>query len=199
MHKRRAALLAALLLAAASLILERHLFLGDQSCAYRLRVWWHTRQQLIAAKASLATSHARQQQHLPASCERVDSETHIPRRVFRAFRPADGAQIRTAAATRASWVAAGFAVHDYNDTVAISHWFHTVFPLRREFTAAWAALSGHPVQRVDFFRLAVLHTYGGWWADACAAKLRARTHFRTGTADFRCSKSNLENPAATWT
>ena len=143
---------AALVLAAA---LERHMLLGGQSVIYGWRKATHARRQVAAAKVVLEQKRR--------SCDRVDTSA-IPRRVYRVFSSADPAQGRTAKASRRSWEAAGFLVVDHNDGSDLDTWFTTAFELRHEYMRMWRALNG--VQRSDFFRLAVLWSAGGWWADS---------------------------------
>ena len=136
---------------AAFVIFERHMFLGGQSTLYQVRAQYH-RYRLVSS----AASHSQ--------CHRPDLSA-VPRRVFRAFNHQSPEQVRTAAATRGSWVAAGYEVRDFDDEAMLT-WFQSSFPLREEFAHLWHVLRHHPVQRTDVFRLALVWTEGGWWADA---------------------------------
>lgn len=172
--RRRLRLLLSLLLA--MIIFERHLVLGGPSKIYVLRkhFWaWQqaayaqalvARQQAAITRAS-AASHAHSA-HSRSICELVDAHARIPRRVYRAFNPHDRAQAWSAAASRHSWTRAGFDVIDYDDNATLDTWFNTRFPLRHEYAHVWRVLGALPVQRIDFFRIAILWTEGGWWADA---------------------------------
>jgi len=133
------------------IVFEQHMLFGGQSTLYQLQYQLHKWRQLKYAKSL-------------RHCERLDLHA-VPRRVFRAFNHQDEAQKRTATATRNSWVAAGFVVRDFDDEAMLA-WWDTKFPLRAEFARTWRALAAHPVQRTDFFRLALVWTEGGWWADA---------------------------------